>query len=411
MPRPHNRLPPNAATSITAPGRHADGGGLYLSIGKDGRRRSWVFMFTLAGRQREAGLGPAGPVTLKAARAKAAEMRKLLDAGLDPLVERAKARPAPVPAFGEFAADFIRARKGSWSRKHARQWVDTVAAYCEPIAKAPVDQIDTEAVLKVLTPLWERAPETASRLRGRIEAVLDAARTRGHIGANRANPARWKGHLDTVLPKRHKLSYGHHTALPYGDVPRFVDQLHTLRGAAALALEFCILTATRTGETLGARFDEIDLAARVWTLPKERTKTRTTHRVPLCDRIIEIIAGQKARGGAFVFPGQSPGTHLTDATLLMVMRRLKVAATVHGFRSAFRDWAGNETNFPRELAEHALGHAVGSAIELAYRRSDALERRRSLMDAWSRFVSGIESGSNVSSCVERQSDVGRQALE
>ena len=178
-----------------------------------------------------------------------------------------------------------------------------MAAYCGPITKVPVDQIETEAVLKVLTPLWERAPETASRLRGRIEAVLDAARTRGHIDANRANPARWKGHLDTVLPKRSKLSHGHHTALPHADLPAFIEQLHTLRGVAALALEFCILTATRTSETLGARFDEIDLAARVWTLPPDRTKTRTTHRVPLSDRTIAIITGQNARGGAFVFPG------------------------------------------------------------------------------------------------------------
>ena len=262
----------------------------------------------------------------------------------------------------------------------------------------PVDAIDTEAVLRVLKPLWTRAPETASRLRGRIEAVLDAARALGHIDANRANPARWKGHLDTLLPKRDELSRSHYAALPYEDVPAFVDRLRGVKGVSALALEFVILTATRTRETLGARFDEIDLSARVWTIPKTRTKTKTEHRVPLSPRAIEIVTAQqaKSRGGAFVFPGQYPNTHLTQAAMLMILRGLKVNATVHGFRSSFRDWCGNETVYPREIAEHALGHLVGSKVERAYRRSDALERRRALMDAWCTYIcGGADEASNV----------------
>ena len=255
MTRAIYRLPPNAAESITQPGYHADGGNLYLFVGEDGRRRSWAFIYYRNGKRHEAGLGPAGKggVSLKAARALAEEKRALLRSGIDPIAHRAKAAPVAPLAFGSAAADYIAAHKGNWSPKHARQWADTLAVYCDCINKLPVNTIDTPAVLKVLTPLWGRAPETAARLRGRIEAILDAARTLGHIDANIANPARWKGHLDTVLPKRDRLSYKNHTAVPYADVPAFIERLHTLRGVAALALEFCILTATRTGETLGTR--------------------------------------------------------------------------------------------------------------------------------------------------------------
>jgi hypothetical protein len=236
MPRELNRLPPNAADTITEPGYHADGGNLYLSIDKSGRRRSWSFIYYLHGKRRQAGLGPAGKgrVTLKAARALAEEKRALLATGIDPIAHRAKAAPVAVPTFGALAANYIAARKAGWSRKHAQQWVDTLAVYCEAINEVPVDTINTQAVLEVLTPLWARVPETASRLRGRIEAILDAARTLGHIDADRANPARWKGHLDKVLPKRHKLSYKNHTAVPYAEVPVFIESLRRLRGSPFL---------------------------------------------------------------------------------------------------------------------------------------------------------------------------------
>jgi integrase len=399
MSRSLYRLPPNAATAITQPGRHADGGNLYLAIDKTGRRRSWVFLYSFDGRQREAGLGVAGAhgVTLKAARLTAQEMRTLLTSGSDPLAQRRSPEPKTVPVFATAAADYIATHIGSWSSpKHRYTWAHTTTEYCKPIAHTPVDQIDTEAVLKVLKPLWNRAPETASRLRGRIEKVLNAARALGHIDKDRANPARWKDHLDELLPKRDALSREHYAALPYEDVPAFVDRLRGVKGVSALALEFVILTATRTRETLGARFDEIDLSARVWTIPKTRTKTKIEHRVPLSPRAIEIVTAQQAKGGAFVFPGQYPNTHLTQAAMLMILRGLDVKVTVHGFRSSFRDWCGNETAYPREIAEHALGHLVGSKVERAYRRGDALERRRALMDAWCAYIcGGADDASNV----------------
>jgi integrase len=271
----------------------------------------------------------------------------------------------------------------------------TLTRYCEPIRDTSVDAIDTEAVLSVLKPLWTRAPETASRLRGRIEAVLDAARARGHIDRNEANPARWRGHLDKLFPKRAKLTRGHHAAMPYSEVPAFVAGLRERRATAARALEFCILTATRSGETLKASWDEIDFAAKIWTVPAGRTKAGREHRVPLPDRTITILREMEAgRTSAFVFPGQRRGRPLSPMGFEMLLRRINSPYTTHGFRSSFRDWAGNETHFPRELAEHALAHVLGDKAEQAYRRSDALQRRRELMDAWANYCEG-EAGDNV----------------
>jgi integrase len=265
----------------------------------------------------------------------------------------------------------------------------TLTRYCEPIRDMPVDAIDTEAVLSVLKPLWTRAPETASRLRGRIEAVLDAAKARGHVGRNEANPARWRGHLDKLLPKRPKLTRGHHAAMPYADVPSFLSELRQRPATAARALEFCVLTATRSGEALAARWSEIDLEAEVWTVPAARTKAAREHRVPLSDRAAAILWEMEgARNGDYVFPGQRPGSPLSGMAFEMLLRRSKSPFTAHGFRSSFRDWAGNETHFARELAEHALGHVIGDKAEQAYRRSDALARRRELMDTWARFCDG-----------------------
>jgi len=400
MARAINKLTAQQAKTFSEPGRHSDGGGLYLSISPDGRRR-WVFMYARQGKQREAGIGAArngdpNYRTLAEARAKAAEARKLLAEGKDPIAEWNKPEAEAVPTFGEMADKYVEAHKGGWrNEKHAAQWTMTLETYCEPIRKLPVDRIDTEAVLSVLKPLWGRAPETASRLRGRIEAVLDAAKAKGHIGRNEANPAQWRGHLDKLLPKRPKLTRGHHAAMPYADVPRFMAELRQREATAARGLEFCILTATRTAEAMEARWSEIDLDAKIWTLPAERTKAGREHRIPLSERAVAILREMaKGKSAEFVFPGQKPNRPLSNMAFEMLLRRAKSEFTAHGFRSSFRDWAGNETSFARELAEAGLAHAVGDQTERAYRRSDALARRRELMDAWARHCEG-EAGAKV----------------
>jgi integrase len=381
-------LSARAVETLSKPGRHADGGNLYLSIDDDGRRR-WVFMYMRSGKQREAGLGSAGKggVALKHAREKAAEGRALLESGVDPLATWNKPAAGEIPTFGAAADAFLDAHEGVFRNdKHKAQWRMTLTRYCEPIRNVPVDKIDTEAVLSVLKPLWTRAPETASRLRGRIEQVLDAARARGHIARNEANPARWRGHLDKLLPKRAKLTRGRHAAMPYADVPPFLASLRERPATAARALELCILTATRSGEALAARWDEIDFEAKVWTVPAERTKAAREHRVPLSDRAVAILGEMEAaRTGKYVFPGQGADRPLSNMAFQILLRRLKSRYTAHGFRSSFRDWCGNETHFPRELAEHALAHVIGDKAEQAYRRSDALMRRRDLMDAWANY--------------------------
>jgi len=397
MARAINKLSARTAETLSKPGRHSDGGGLYLSISSEGRRR-WVFLYRWRGKLREAGLGSAskGGVSLKAARDKAAEGRALVKAGVDPIAAWNKPDAEEVPTFGKAADEFLEAHKGGWrNEKHKAQWTMTLTRYCETIRDTPVDAIDTEAVLSILKPLWARAPETASRLRGRIETILDAAKARGHIGHNEANPARWRGHLDKLLPKRAKLTRGHHAAMPYGEVPAFIAELRERPATAARALEYCILTAARSGEALAARWDEIDFDARIWTIPPARTKAAREHRVPLSDRAVAILREMETgKTGDYVFPGRRPGRPLSGMAFEMLLRRCKSRHTAHGFRSSFRDWAGNETTFPRELAEAAMSHVVGDETERAYRRSDALARRRELMDAWARHCEG-GAGDNV----------------
>jgi integrase len=256
--------------------------------------------------------------------------------------------------------------------------------YCTPLRSRPVDEIDTTAVLEVLQPLWASVPETASRLRGRIETVLDAARARGLIGQHEANPARWRGHLDKLLPKRQKLTRGHHAAMSFADVPQFMAHLRQRDAVAALALEFTILTAARTSESLGARWDEIDFKQTVWTVPAVRMKGGRVHRVPLSRQALAILKKlDAARTGEFIFPGQRPGKPLSGMAMEMILHRMKAhGVTVHGFRSSFRDWCGEVSTFPREVAEAALAHVAGDQTERAYRRGDALEKRRALMEAW-----------------------------
>ncbi|MGO8847738.1 MAG: tyrosine-type recombinase/integrase [Methylocella sp.] len=386
-----NRLSARTVATLTKPGRHADGGCLYLKIDPGGSKR-WTFMWMRDGKQREVGLGSVIAVTLAKAREIAASFRAILADGGDPLETRRQARAEKQErkTFGAVAEEFLAAHEPSWrNAKHRAQWRMTLEFYAKALLACPVAAIDTAAVLAVLTPIWQAKPETASRLRGRIEAVLDAARVAGHTPVDRLNPARWKGHLDKLLPKPAKLSRGHHAAMAYADLPLFISRLRERETVSNLALEFLILTAARTGEVIGAEWPEFYQEARVWTVPAARMKGGREHRVPLPARAIKIIeklAG--GRTGAFVFPGQRRlDRPLSGMALEMTLRRLGVHdATVHGFRSSFRDWCGEETHFPREIAEAALAHVTGDKTELAYRRGDALEKRRALMDAWGKFL-------------------------
>ena len=369
--------------TLKEPGRHADGGGLYLVVDKSGAKR-WVFMSWAGGRQIEAGLGGLTSVSLAMARARAEHCRKLIAEGRNPVEARKSARA--VPTFGELTEQVISSLENAWrNEKHRAQWRMTLSRYASALKDKRVDTITTEDVLQVLRPIWGTKAETASRLRGRIEKVLDAAKANGFRTAE--NPAQWRGHLDHLLPKRQILTRGHHAAMPWRDVPAFVGRLRARETVAGLALEFVILTAARSGEALGARWEEIDLNAKVWTIPAARKKAAREQRVPLSPRVLKILALlEKTHVEDFVFQGSRPDKPLSGMAMQMVLRRMKVTGvTVHGFRSSFRDWVGEATNFPREVAEAALAHTVGDKVERAYRRSDALEKRRKLMEAWAQF--------------------------
>jgi integrase len=306
--------------------------------------------------------------------------------GRDPITERKRAKSVksgPM-TFGAAVKALLEAKEPEWrNAKHRAQWRMTLTEYAKPLAGMPVAAVDTEAILGVLKPLWQTRLDTAARLRGRIEAVLDFARAKGFLPHDRANPARWKGHLAHLLPKRGRLSRGHHAAMPYREVPAFMARLREPQTVAARALEFLILTAARTGEARGARWAEIDFEAKVWTVPRERMKAARTHRVPLSVRALAILAElSETKTGAFIFPGSRKDGRLSNNAF----RRLKLGEfTIHGCRSSFRDWAGDATHFPREIAEAALAHVVGDMTEAAYRRSDALEKRRELMEAWAAY--------------------------
>jgi integrase len=373
-----------ARTVATAKrGKHSDGGNLYLIVSETGSRK-WVLRFTWRGTAKEMGLGSANDVPLADARERAADARRLLARDLNPIDERK--RGGVIPTFGVLADDVCQTlAAGFRNEKHKAQWRMTLVTYAAPLRSKPVDTISTEDLLAVLKPIWTAKPETASRLRGRIEKVLDAAKAKGFRTTE--NPARWRGHLDHLLPKPLKLSRGHHAAMPYEELPAFMGELRQRQVTAALALEFCILTAARSGEVLGCRWSEIDLDKKVWTVPAHRMKAGREHRVPLSGRVVAILRElAEADARPFVFPGQARNKPLSNMAMDMMLRRMKRdAATVHGFRSSFRDWAGNVSNFPREIIETALSHVIGDKAEQAYRRSDALEKRRKLMEAWATF--------------------------
>lgn len=396
MARTRNRLTARGAAALLEPGRHADGGGLYLVIDGDGRsadRRRWLYLFQWRGKRREMGLGGYPTVSLAEARKVRDEAEQILRDGRDPILAREEMRRGRerTPTFGEAAEALIETMQSGWrNAKHRAQWGTTLRTYCKSFWSSPVDEVGTDAILGALKPIWIAKAETAFRLRGRIEAVIDAARAAGHIPPNEANPARWRGHLDKLLPKKQKLQRGHHRAMHHDALSTFINDLRGRQATAALALEFLILTAARSGEVRDMRWSEVHLGDRLWSVPAARMKAGRVHRVPLSNRAVEILEALRplsdGDADALVFPGHKPGKPLSIMAMTMLLRRMGTDVTVHGFRSAFRDFAGDETGFAREVAEAALSHVIGDKAEQAYRRSDALAKRRQLMETWAAYV-------------------------
>jgi len=398
MARPTNKLTSAEVKAIIKAGRHSDGGGLYLVV-DSGTSKRWVFLFRWHGKLKEMGLGGLDKVSLAMARDAAEAARKVLGSKRNPIEVRKAERE--VPTFGAMADDVVASLSGQWRNpKHIAQWTMTLTTHAAPIRNLKVNEVTTANVLAILKPLVATTPETASRLRGRIERVLDAAAAKGFRSGD--NPARWRGHLDQLLPKRQKLTRGHHSAMPFVAVPAFVARLGERDALAALALEFLILTAARTGEVIGARWSELDLEAKVWTVPAARMKAGREHRVPLSPPAVAVLEkAAKTRRNDHVFPGPGKDRPLSTNALRALLIRLGVDVTPHGFRSSFRDWAGEASTFPRELAEAALAHNVGDATERAYRRGDALEKRRKLMVAWGAFACHTAGANNTSGNVRQ----------
>lgn len=406
--RGKHRLTDKEVRNAKTPGRLHDGQGLYLSVsarksadGETRLRRSWLLLFTspLGGR-REMGLGSLDKVDLAAARKAADAAYKLLGAGVDPLDQREEDAKAAALAkaraltFKQAAGRYIEAHQPGWKNpKHGKLWASSLEAYAYPeLGELPVAKISVEDVMRTLErdQLWTTKPETAARVRGRIEAVLDWCAVRGFRDRNTINPASWRGNLEKALPPRSKVrKVKHHAALPYQQVGAFMAELRKQEGLGALALQLAILTAARTGETLGARWAEFDLTAKVWVIPQERMKAGEQHRVPLSPQALAVLEMLKAHssGKGWVFPGLGTKKHLSGMAMLKTLERMKRrgAVTTHGFRSSFRDWCAEQTQFPREVCEAALAHKTADKVEAAYMRSDLFERRRKLMDAWGAY--------------------------
>jgi integrase len=385
----------------TAPGRFGDGGGLYLLV-RSREAKFWLFRYVRGGKMREMGLGPAtgrNGIRLAQARAKARELHAIVREGRDPLAERevekanraadeARSRAAAV-TFAQVADMYVGAHERGWRNdRHRDQWRSSLARYVLPtLGDMPVSEVDTAGVAKIVEPLWREKTETASRLRGRIESILDFATARGwRFGAN---PARWRGHFDQLLPARSKAQrVEHYAALDWREAGAFMTRLRQLNSIPAKALEFLILTAGRSGEVRRARWSEIGLDHAVWTIPGERMKSGREHRVPLSGAAVAVLRGMAEFGAeGLVFPGAKTRSVMSDVTLGKVVGEAGADATPHGFRSTFRDWCAEATSYPRELAEAALGHVVGNKVEAAYQRGDLLERRRAMMEAWTTFLS------------------------
>lgn len=397
------KLSPAKVRAAKRPGLYGDGAGLWLHVGptqtEDGKAKSpgksWVFRYMIDGRARTMGLGPLHTIGLANARERARAARHLLVDGTDPLEARHAARnarrleAAKAITFKSCSEKYIAANRAGWrNAKHAAQWEATLNTYAYPtIGNLPVAAVDTGHVTKILEPIWTTKPETAARVRGRIEAILDFATTHGWRAGE--NPARWRGHIENVLPKRSKVAaVEHHAALPWQEIGAFMSELAGQDGVAALALRFAILAAGRTGEVIGARWDEIDLGTKLWIVPAERMKARREHRVPLSEGALAVLReAEKLRIGdaPFVFPGSKKDAALSNMSMLALLRRMaRDDLTVHGFRSTFRDWAA-ETGRPADIAEAALAHTLGDKTQAAYQRGDLLERRRRLMVDWAAF--------------------------
>jgi len=387
---PHNRLSARAINSKKGRGRYSDGGGLVLQISRWGTK-SWIFRYELNGRERHMGLGSLSTVSLAEARDAARKWRQLLLDGHDPIdhrkaeLQRRRFEVARQQTFKECAERYIAAHQVGWrNQKHRAQWSSTLSSYVYPvIGNLPVSAIDTALVLKCLEPIWKTKPETAKRLRGRIENVLDWAAARGFRSTE--NPARWRGHLDKLLPAPGKVrKVKHHAAMAYRDLPQFMTELRERQNdVAARALELTILTALRTSEVIGAHRSEFDLATNIWTIPRERMKAGQTHRVPLSKRAIEIVSGSST--SQYLFPGRD-GRPLSNMAMLKTLERMGYSnVTVHGFRSTFRDWAAEATAFQNHVVEMALAHTIGNKVEAAYRRGDLFLKRRRLMEEWARY--------------------------
>jgi integrase len=399
--RDSKRLTALSVARMNKPGRYGDGHGLWLQVSPAGTK-SWLFRYQREGRARQMGLGPVHTISLAEARIRATECRKLLLEGIDPIDRRHSQRAeARVEAsrgllFKDCAERYVAAHEAGWKNKvHRAQWRSTLAVYCYPVlGDLPAAAIDTALVLKVLEPIWTAKPETAGRVRGRIEAILDWATARSYRRGE--NPARWRGHLDKLLPAPKKLTrVKHHPALPYRNLPAFVADLQERVGVSARALEFAIFTAARTSEVIGACWSEINLRDRIWMVPPERMKAGREHRVPLSDRataLLEVLP----RNGEYLFIGGRAGKPLSNMALLETLRRMgRHDLTVHGFRSTFRDWAAETTAYPNEVVEMALAHAIESKVEAAYRRGDLFEKRRRLMDDWAEYCASAEGASRV----------------
>jgi len=397
MARKVERLNDPSVKKAKAPGYYADGNGLYLQV-RGPQAKSWVFRYKRDGNARDMGLGGYPAVTLAAAREAAQEARKHLSQNKDPIKERDDARRAKKLAeagsvtFQQFAEQWIDTNETAWKNtKHKQQWRNTLKDYAYPVfGDMPVGEVTTDLVLKVIEPIWATKTETASRVRGRIERILDSAKARGLRTGE--NPAVWRGHIKGILPSRNAIARTeHHAALPYADVPAFIARLRGRQGSStARALEVTILTALRTSEAIGATFDEFDFAAKVWSVPPERVKGRTVgdaaFRVPLCDRVIAIVKELAAtKVSKFVFPSRKPDKPLRDIAMLMMLWDMQPGMTVHGFRSSFRDWAAEQTSAAHDVCEYALSHMPKDKVVKAYLRADLLEKRRPLMEDWAKY--------------------------
>ena len=399
-----NRLTALQVARLKKPGYHADGAGLYLSIKASGAK-SWIFRYRRDGREREMGLGSANTFTLAEARERAMEQRKILVAGRDPLATRREAQigrrmaEASSITFDAAAATYIESHRPGWKNaKHAEQWVNTLATYASPVfGPLPVSEVSTELVMRVLKPIWTTKTETASRLRGRIEKILDWCKVQGYRDGD--NPAAWRGHLENLLsaPKKTK-AIEHHPALPWREVGAFMAELRAQPGTAAAALEIIILTTCRTSEAIEATWQEFDLAGGLWTIPAARMKAKKEHVIPLSEPVLAALKRIQQAGapGDFVFPGARRGKPLSNMACLMLLKRMgRADLTVHGFRSTFRDWAGEATAHPREVIEHAMAHQLADKSEAAYQRGTLLERRRVLMADWAAYCARPAASGNV----------------